>query len=925
MFSKNFNFNHYLSIILLVGITACGGGGGGGGSDPEPPVNRAPSISGSPTLEIQAGSSYSFTPTASDPDGDTLTFSISNQPSWASFESTTGQLSGTPGESDAGDYQGIVITVSDGALSTALAEFTITVNGTKVDLELQAWSDFAPKANPEEDEGFEVVDETVDPVIEELTDENNKLKVCTTEKVDFFKSPEEYVMFSPPTDVLYPGAMVQGKSLRDGNTVGGILPLIIDQRKTVDVSIKNCSIANNFRTVEPTLAAVNSAVASIISEAEAAGDDCVVPSGNMNILTFRNEKQRALKAGISGKYYGFSARADAEYSKTKIENSVAATFRETLYTVQIQAPQTPEDWFSDEFTQAEYDRQVELGRMGNDNIPAYVASVTYGRMFTATMTSSASEEELKWAMKAKYNSLVGSELSAEAEQEAKTIREESSMTIAYLGGSVEATQAMLKSSDWSSYFDFKVTASDAVPVSFQIKSISDNVPAVTQELTSYDRVTCFDKVADDATFLFQDKQTFTPSFTGTGQLVSLGDVDGDGADDIVWANSDSTGRGEFAVAFANGDGTFKPLVQSNNTAVSGLAGDLSLNVIDIDNDGRQDIVLNVLKNDSGESNKVFVSFYKGEVDPEFIHNKGQVIFNGSGADTYTLVTYQFDNKHGIDLAWNNTPNSTALNRTYISHAVDTSVEGFDLENDDLFINRGMLDRSGNFSGYEYVFAGDVDGDNFGDLIFQNIDSGGNNVYVSYGNETGLTVPFSLRNFGGNWQSYISMIGDLDADGKSDLIEPRQKNSFSNFGAYVAHGNSNRTTPFQQHSFKLYNDLEGPEVTIRELVGESSAVEPEMLLADVDGNGGSDLIINDKGIVDSLTNHIGVGLALVSDTGFSFARAPQEHFAKENWSQYQLYKGDFNCDFREDVIWISNAATNSIYVGLARGEAVSCGE
>src|SRR5690606_17336371 len=45
-------------------------------------ANAAPEISGSPLLEIEVGSSYSFTPTASDADGDELTFSVANLPDW---------------------------------------------------------------------------------------------------------------------------------------------------------------------------------------------------------------------------------------------------------------------------------------------------------------------------------------------------------------------------------------------------------------------------------------------------------------------------------------------------------------------------------------------------------------------------------------------------------------------------------------------------------------------------------------------------------------------------------------------------------------------------------------------------------------------------------------------------------------------------
>jgi hypothetical protein len=90
--------------------------------------NRAPTISGSPATSVVAGQSYSFTPTAADPDNDTLTFSIGNQPSWATFDPSTGRLSGTPTDSTARTYSGIVISVSDGKLSTSLPAFSIAVS-----------------------------------------------------------------------------------------------------------------------------------------------------------------------------------------------------------------------------------------------------------------------------------------------------------------------------------------------------------------------------------------------------------------------------------------------------------------------------------------------------------------------------------------------------------------------------------------------------------------------------------------------------------------------------------------------------------------------------------------------------------------------------------------------------------------------------
>lgn len=92
-------------------------------------TNTAPSISGAPATSVQATKSYSFTPGARDAQNNPLKFSISNKPGWASFNSSSGRLSGTPTSAHKGKYSNIVIRVSDGSLSSALPAFSITVAG----------------------------------------------------------------------------------------------------------------------------------------------------------------------------------------------------------------------------------------------------------------------------------------------------------------------------------------------------------------------------------------------------------------------------------------------------------------------------------------------------------------------------------------------------------------------------------------------------------------------------------------------------------------------------------------------------------------------------------------------------------------------------------------------------------------------------
>jgi hypothetical protein len=70
---------------------------------------------------------YAFTPTASDPEGNALTFSITGRPAWTSFNTSSGALTGTPNSSQVGTYASIAISVSDGTSARSLPAFSINV------------------------------------------------------------------------------------------------------------------------------------------------------------------------------------------------------------------------------------------------------------------------------------------------------------------------------------------------------------------------------------------------------------------------------------------------------------------------------------------------------------------------------------------------------------------------------------------------------------------------------------------------------------------------------------------------------------------------------------------------------------------------------------------------------------------------------
>jgi hypothetical protein len=84
------------------------------------PTNQAPSIGGEAPATAGVGEEYSFKPTATDPDGDPITFSASGVPEWLTFDASTGRIYGRPAAGDVASYRGIRITVTDGRANASL-------------------------------------------------------------------------------------------------------------------------------------------------------------------------------------------------------------------------------------------------------------------------------------------------------------------------------------------------------------------------------------------------------------------------------------------------------------------------------------------------------------------------------------------------------------------------------------------------------------------------------------------------------------------------------------------------------------------------------------------------------------------------------------------------------------------------------------
>jgi hypothetical protein len=94
-------------------------------SSPLASASTAPTISGTPATSVIETHEYEFRPAAKDSAGGKLTFSITDKPWWACFNSSTGLLSGT--SLHAATFSGIVICVSAGTSRSCLPVFAVKV------------------------------------------------------------------------------------------------------------------------------------------------------------------------------------------------------------------------------------------------------------------------------------------------------------------------------------------------------------------------------------------------------------------------------------------------------------------------------------------------------------------------------------------------------------------------------------------------------------------------------------------------------------------------------------------------------------------------------------------------------------------------------------------------------------------------------
>lgn len=352
---------------------------------------------------------------------------------------------------------------------------------------LPTWEEFSPLLQSN--------DEANDYPIGEIHWDGDQIYVCRKTPCSITETPEAIATFDPSTEILWLGSLIQGRTYLGG--IADMEELPIRQRAPLTIALQ---LINDdvHRTIEdPTMATVNQAIGELVTSAEDSGYE---PSSTMSFNKHEcySLKQGMLKMGMSASYMGVSVSAKLELSQTFEQTSVVAYFRQRMFTVSLVLPQTPSEFFSEDFTVADMKAQESLGRIGPDNLPTFVSSITYGRILVMTMTSTYSETEMKAALQASYDGIV--DINASISTEQREVLENSTINIVAVGGEASGVLDLIRTGTLGNYFLNEVSLTSAVPISYTIRNLADNSLALVSETTDYDILKC----STDAVVYYND-------------------------------------------------------------------------------------------------------------------------------------------------------------------------------------------------------------------------------------------------------------------------------------------------------------------------------------------------------------------------------------------------------------------------------------
>jgi thiol-activated cytolysin len=306
---------------------------------------------------------------------------------------------------------------------------------------------------------------------------------CTTQNLQETRDYDEIVAYAANSDSLWPGALVSADSVLTGLFTQIVMPRA---PATISVSLQNIAGTKKATITDPSLASYRDALSGILDSEITGSTPADISS---QIEQVHSDEQLDLALGVQASWgLGVaSLKTSFNFTNKQTRSHYLVKYTQAYYTVDYDAPQTPSAVFPSDVLLTDVKAHMDETRP-----PAYVSSVTYGRMVLFTFESAYSDEEMGAALDFAYNG--GADVSGQVSVSYKDIISSSKITAFILGGDAGTAVQAIDSYDALIAFikggGNYSKDSPGAPIAYKLNYLKDNSPARMSETTNYDVQTC---------------------------------------------------------------------------------------------------------------------------------------------------------------------------------------------------------------------------------------------------------------------------------------------------------------------------------------------------------------------------------------------------------------------------------------------------
>jgi thiol-activated cytolysin len=289
-----------------------------------------------------------------------------------------------------------------------------------------------------------------------------------------------FPLFNPNASVIYPGSLLQGKSLKKATPD----VIAVDRAGgTISYDLNNGNLSSSFPVDEVSKSSIQNAMNQIIANAP----DDLPANFVFKYSQVQSEQALALQLGIDYESAFVDVSADFSFSSGSSLNRILVELNQSFYTMSFDIPTSLDGVFAPSVTPEDLAKYVQEG-----NPATYISDVTYGRVYYMLIESTSSYTEMESQITASFSGVTNS---ADIDISGSYLSELDNLKIKVMAFGGEASTSLLTvgETDLDKLVNLlaeSTTISSGLPVSYVVRSVLTNQVVSVQLATEYDVTEC---------------------------------------------------------------------------------------------------------------------------------------------------------------------------------------------------------------------------------------------------------------------------------------------------------------------------------------------------------------------------------------------------------------------------------------------------